>query len=126
MTFEIPANISGSFSFDENPEDEDKLINIDASAEGWVLYSTSESKVLDGGKEVEYVPLKPNSYYIIKKNDKNYLIYVTPLFDNSFTVFNYTQDINLTIGNDPSCNVIFSNSLFNGVVASLFLASKKL
>ena len=120
MTFEIPANISGSFSFDENPEDEDKLINIDGREEGWVLYSTSEARVLNNGSPVNEMPLLPNNYYVIQKNDKNYLIYATELFDNSFSIYTYNEGINLTIGSESTCNIIYPTNLINGTVAKIY------
>ena len=40
MNFQLPKDIEGSYSFDENPEEEAKLINIEARDGTWVLYST--------------------------------------------------------------------------------------
>ena len=120
MTFEIPANISGSFSFDENPEEEYKLINVEARDEGWVLYSTIESKIINNGQVVDGVILKPNSYYIIQKNGNNYLIFASDLFDSSFETYNFNDNINLTVGNDPSCNIYFANNLVKGMAAKIY------
>ena len=120
MTFDIPVNVSGSFSFDENPEEEAKLINIDATDQGWILYSTSDAKVLENGNPVEQLSLKPDNYYIIKRSNKNYLIYVSESFDNSFKSFTYNDGINLTIGNDQTSNIVFPTSLIKGTAARIY------
>ncbi len=46
MTFLIPKKVSGSFSFDENIDEESKLINIKAKDGNWNLYSTSDISVM--------------------------------------------------------------------------------
>ena len=119
MDFTIPADISGSFSFDENPEEESKLINIDATPNGWSLYSTTDSKVLINGIETEEALLQSNTYYVLEKNEKRYLIYVTDLFDNTFTAYRYQDEINLTIGNANTCNIVFPTNLIKDVAASI-------
>ena len=37
LDFSIPKKVSGSFSFDENPEEESKLINIEARDNEWII-----------------------------------------------------------------------------------------
>ena len=119
VSFTIPANISGSYSFDENPEEESKLINIEARNTGWVIYSTYDSKIYNNGQEVAVLPLKENMYYLIKRKNVTYLIYVTNLFDNSFSYYNYNDDINLIIGNDENCNIILKNNLVKGQLLNI-------
>ena len=120
LTFEIPASISGSFSFDPNSEEEYKLINIEARDNNWVLYSNSDSSVFENGNPVDSIVLKANSYHVIQKNNTNYLIYVTNLFDDSFTTYTYNDSINLTIGNDATCNINFANSIIKGMAAKIY------
>ena len=46
--FILPTQISGGFSFDANDLEENKLINIEAKDNSWVLYSTDDIFVIDG------------------------------------------------------------------------------
>ena len=76
LEFSIPKEISGSFSFDENPEEETKLINIEARNGSWELYSTEDIKVIVDNNIVSSTPLRPDTYYILRRNELNYLIFV--------------------------------------------------
>ncbi len=100
----LPKEIAGSFSFDENEEEEDKLINIEARDSKWVLYSTTDVKVLERGMVVESSPLIENSFYVISRNQKQYLIHVTALLESDLVAFSYDQNINLLVGNTGECN----------------------
>lgn len=115
LSFSLPKKISGSFSFDENPEEESKLINIEANESEWSLYSTTDSNVMIEGTAISSTPLKRNSYYIIRRNNQDYLIYVTDTFDEDISVYAYKEDINLMIGNDQSCNICFPCNLLKGI-----------
>ena len=51
VKFFIPEIVAGSFSFDENKDEIDKLINVEARNNEWILYSTAGSCVLSNGKK---------------------------------------------------------------------------
>lgn len=104
-SFSLPKEILGSFSFDYNPEEESKLINIEARDNKWVLYSTQDSKVFNVNNFVNEVELCPNKFYILRRDEKNYLIYVSELFDNTLTTYTYDQKLNMIIGNTSECNI---------------------
>ena len=126
LTFSIPQKISGSFSFDENPEEESKLINIEAKDSEWYLYSTTDVSVISGGTPSNSTILKHDNFYILERNNIRYLIYASKLFDNSFLPYLYRNDINLIIGNDSSCNVDFHCQLLNGIAAKVYIKDNKL
>ena len=44
--FSLPKEVSGSFRFDEDVLEEEKLINIEARNGKWVLYATGDVTVL--------------------------------------------------------------------------------
>jgi S-DNA-T family DNA segregation ATPase FtsK/SpoIIIE len=119
LTFVIPQKVSGSFSFDENPEEESKLINIEARNSVWYLYSTGDVQIVSK-EEVSSLPLTPNQYYMLQKNNIKYLIYVSATFDTSLLSFSYKKDSSLIIGNASSCNVSFPSQFVNGVAAKLY------
>ena len=46
LTFVVPQKVSGSFSFDENPDEEAKLINVEARDKAWYIYQTDDVKIV--------------------------------------------------------------------------------
>ena len=126
MMFKLPNEVSGSFSFDPSEEDDSKLINIEARKGQWVLYSTNDSKIMNSNIEVDSTIIEPNSYYIIKKNDKNYLIYISSLLNNKIETYQYDNNINLLIGNDNTCNIQYNCNLFKGSIAKIHSENGKL
>lgn len=98
IVFKLPKEISGSFSFDVDKEEESKLINVEARENGWVLYETKDVKVFADNTFVKEVPLISNHFYILQRDQKNYLIHASELGKSSFVPYRYQKDLNLTIG----------------------------
>lgn len=119
MSFSLPQKVSGSFSFDENIEEESKLINIEARDSSWYMYSTTDVSIGRDGSSSISVVLEEDNYYILNRFGESYLIYVTNSFDNSFLTYGYKDDINLIMGNDSSCNITFPIEFINGVVLTI-------
>lgn len=119
LEFSIPKEISGSFSFDENPEEETKLINIEARNGKWELYSTDDITVIVDNNIVPSTPLRPNTYYILRRNEINYLIFVEELFEKDIMTYIYRTDINMVIGNSAECNIGYSCEYIKGIVCTL-------
>lgn len=126
VSFSLPNEISGSFSFDENPEEESKLINIEARDNKWVIYSTADSRVLIGGTPTINTPIEPNSFYVITRDNKNYLIYISNLLEEKVNTYQYNQDIDLTIGNDNNCNIRYNCEYINGQIAKVHYVDNSL
>ena len=108
VSFNLPKEVFGSFSFDENDNNDTKLINIEARDGKWVLYSTSNVSILDGNQIIEEIPITENNYYILRRDDINYLIYISDLFDSSFKAYSYDSNIDLTIGNSNDCSIVYN------------------
>ena len=108
VSFNLPKEVFGSFSFDENDNTDTKLINIEARDGRWVLYSTSDVSILDGNQIAKEIPITSNNYYILRRDDINYLIYISDIFDSSFKAYSYDSNIDLTIGNSSDCSIIYN------------------
>ena len=119
LSFTIPKEVSGSFSFDEDQEEESKLINIEAREGKWVLYSTEDTKVIVDNNIVPFTFLYMDTYYILRRNEKNYLIFTENLFEENVSTYLYNKDINLLIGNTQECNIQYSCDYINGLVAKI-------
>lgn len=108
IDFKLPLEASGSFSFDENIDEEDKLINIEARDDKWFLYSTNEAKVLENNIIIESTILVPNRFYVIRRNNLNYLIFVTNVEMSEVKVYNYNNSLSLIIGTTEQCNLLYN------------------
>ena len=91
LHFILPKEVNGSFSFDENEDEESKLINIEERENKWVLYSTTDSKVILNNTVVDNVKIEAGNFYILRKKDKNYLIYVNTFFNCHTRVYRYDK-----------------------------------
>lgn len=104
MEFFLPTQVSGSFSFDENPDTISKLINIEGVDNKWILYSTEYSKVISDNSIVNEIELSDNAFYYIQRDNQMYLIYVSPIYDNTILPYHYeTGNLNILI--NPQGNI---------------------
>lgn len=113
MSFSLPMDIVGSFSFDENPKEENKLINIEARNNKWMIYSTGNVNLISNNNIIGYTELKSDSFYIIRRGSTDYLIYVTDLYFNSIEAYEYNTNIDLLIGNNNTSNIQYPCPLLN-------------
>ena len=126
VSFTLPTDIVGSFSFDENPKEENKLINVEARNGKWVIYSTSNVSIIDNNSIIPFTFLVLNNFYVLKRNDKNYLIYVTSLSLGNTEAYQYDNGLNLVIGNDSNANVQYQCPLLNNLRVRVFLDNNQL
>ena len=108
VDFTLPKEIVGSFSFDVDEEEDIKLINIEAKNGGWVIYSTIDVSVLSGENNIlEFQQLINNSFYILRRRDINYLIYVSDLSLDKISLYSYVENMNINVGNTSSATVLY-------------------
>ena len=67
VTFTLPKNRFGSYTFDYNPLEESKLINIENRSGKWVLYATEDVEVYTREQGVKETELLPQNYYFLKR-----------------------------------------------------------
>ena len=120
LNFTLPQDVSGSFSFDENEDEETKLINIEARGTEWFLYSTDDVFIVDNNILVKEKAIRSNNFYCLRRNDINYLIYVCDLLDSKFSIYNYNDNLNLTIGNGSDCNLYYNISGSDEFIAKIY------
>ena len=108
INFTLPQDISGSFSFDENKEEDAKLINIEARDNKWFLYATEDVSIIDNNQIVKEKEISKNQFYFLCRNKINYLIYICDRDNSKFDIYNYDEKINMIIGNTGECNVKYS------------------
>ena len=119
VTFELPQEISGNYTFDENPNEESKLINIEARDNKWYIYSTEDTKIVDNNIEKKEKEISDNMYINLKRFDKVYLIYLNITKNDKMMTYKFSQELNMLIGNDNSCNIVYNNQFINSLVAKV-------
>ena len=109
-TFDLPAEISGSFSFDIKENEEKKLINIEASQGKWIIYSTIFSQLIAYNSPVEEQDVVPGNFYNLIREGENYLIKIENKLDSSFECYKYDTSLRLKIGGQGS-NIVFNTAI---------------
>ena len=121
FTFDLPTEVSGSFSFDIREDEEKKLINIEANQGQWIIYSTIFSKLIVNNLEVEQEVVQPGNYYYLKREDETYLIRIENRLDDTFSCYQYNGTFNLKIG-DPNANLVYNGGMGNYINMAIFIA----
>lgn len=125
LMFSLPSDISGSFGFYKTDEESD-LINIEAKDNQWVLYSTDSSKLIINNCVTSQTTFVPNNFYILKNEDKYYLIYSEPLFESGFTFYEYDRNINLIIGANQNNNIFYNCPFIRNLLLNISYDNDKL
>ena len=119
LTFSIPQKVIGSYSFDERQDEEAKLINIEARNGKWYLYSTTDVSVSTGTGASINLEVVPNSFYVLKRANVDYLIYITDSFDDSFQSYKFKENLSIVIGNDHKANINYPCKFIKGVLLKI-------
>ncbi len=96
----LPKDISGSYSFDFDENEGSKLININAVDHKWILYSTEDSTIISNNSIVREVELVPNSFYFLRRNNQNFIIYTTNTNEDFSGTYLYNENIKITMGEE--------------------------
>ena len=126
ISFQLPKEIEGSYNFDENLEEESKLINIEARDNAWYLYSTEDSSVIADNNIVPDVLVRENTFYILRRNEKNYLILISNLKSQKVHSYTYNKNLELMIGNNQQCNIIYNCEYLQGAIAKIYFNNNQL
>ena len=125
MDFKLPNDISGSYSFDP-ADDLDKLINVDSQDNEWVLYSTDVSKIMDGKSVCVSKILEPMHFYVLKRYDREYLIYVSDLKIPSINCYAYNSSVDIILANNAEANIIYNCPYIQTDSVHIFIKDKQL
>lgn len=115
INFRLPTYISGSYSFDFE-ENEINLINIEAQNNEWVLYAIEDLEIYENNRQVKKTILKENQYYLIKRNEAYYLIFITNPNYQKIKTYEYLQKINLLIGDMGNINIKINCPYFQNIL----------
>ncbi|MBR2840965.1 MAG: type VII secretion protein EssC [Bacilli bacterium] len=117
-TFIMPKEIEGSFSFDVDKNETSKLINVEAREGKWVIYSVDGVELYHNNSLVSNTVLTDDTFYIVGKNGKKYLIYAKDISTDKYSLFKHGKTP-LIIGNDERANIKYNCPYLNKNLISI-------
>ena len=115
--FKLPMQVFGTFAFDYDDNEIEKLINVEAKDNSWYLMSTANVKVFDlNNNYVLNVKIYENNFYSLEKDSKKYLIYIEGLYDNTFKNYKYNKDINIIVGKEKDSSINYNIPYINSKI----------
>ena len=111
VNFKLPTIVSGSYTFDYDEEYDGSLINIDGKNKRWVLYSTDDVKIMNFDQYTESAELEHNRFYTLRRDNKDYLIYVYSVSETNMIAYSYYSNSTINISKSNTnfsydCNYI--------------------
>ena len=125
IDFRLPNEISGGYSF-YSIESESKLINVEERNGDWILYQTSDIKIIQNNTYIDSIKLVPNNFYVLRKDETNYLIYVSEYISSNFLLYKYNANLNLLIGNSKDCNIKYNCPYISDICALLHIKNNQI
>ena len=126
VSFSLPEIIEGSYSFDYKNDESFKLINVEARDGAWYLYSTSDVKVYSNNTILDSIVISSGNYYVLKREDINYIIYVNELTNNKLNVYSYGADLNLLIGSGNEATIKYLCPFLGNATLKVYVQNKQL
>lgn len=122
----LPKQVSGSYSFGEVQDDEQKILNIEAIENNWTIFAKDGLTILHDNQYLTELNLCENEFYVFQKNQQTYFLLTTPLYEEGTNIYLYDQNINLTIGNNNESNVYYPNPYIDGTPAQVKMINGQL
>ena len=104
LGFKLPNEVFGNYSFDEDADSDNKLINVKANDNKWYLYSTKSASVMVNNSPRPEIELEHNKFYYVMKDKVTYIIYVRDDTKNGNSYYQF-DNLNLQIGANANCNI---------------------
>ena len=111
VKFTLPIKKIGDFWMTDN--DGKNIVNICGKDNEWILSESETSRIIyaNGTNEV----LRSNTYYMIEKDQKRYILLSMPINDTTFESYEFPNDKVVKVGSNPMNEVSIISSLFNDV-----------
>ena len=125
MTFKLPIEISGSYSF-YALENDSSLINVDSDNDNWYLIQSNDVKIVNGNEYVERVLLKKDCFYVLENDKQKYLLYVEGKSLDNFVPYEYDLSNPLVISNKEGANIVYKCPIYKTLDIQLYKRSDNL
>lgn len=120
-TLILPEKISGQYWLYWKDNNNEKLIDIAANDDKWVLNSNSKVKIIENEKYINSIVLTPMCIYWIEVDGERYSIFTEPKSNVQcrFVKCQVNGDISLSIGRNENNDIIVNNGFVSGFHAVL-------
>ena len=105
--YNLSALVSDTFSSVENIELLNNLVDISIKNNEYKI-STKDNTIYYQDKEYKEIYINKNEFYKIIKGNKEYLLLVQDIKDETLTLYKYQNELELTIGNNCKSNIIYN------------------
>lgn len=117
--FDLPEKVDGSYWVPFGGDTDEKLINIEAKNDTWVMKSNDETSIVVNNGVVSDLPLKYDAFYTLYRNNAYYILYTTKTFDDSFNTYYIPENAVIRIGNTSEADIYYGIMKLNGIEATL-------
>lgn len=124
--FTLPNQVSGSYSFGDDPNEEQKILDIEAVDNQWLIYAKDGLTIIYDNQYLNELVLSPNEIYAFQKNNKAYFLLTTPSYEEGTKIFLYDQNISLSIGSTNEASIFYPNPYVDGVSAQIRMINSQL
>ncbi len=107
--FFLPAKVFGNYWVTD--EQNNNLVNIEASENKWVIRSNDEVKIMNKDMFLDSMYLINYGFCTLKKVDEKepFLIYCSPTYDSSNVYLSVSDGTSLTIGKDAANEIVYDS-----------------
>lgn len=106
--FFLPIKVFGNYWITD--EQNNNLVNIEASDNKWILRSNDEIKIMNKDMFLDSIFLINYSFCTLKKVDEKepFLIYCSPTYDQTIKYLSVNEDTTINIGKNESNDIIYN------------------
>ncbi len=116
VRFILPIKKIGDFWMTDN--EGKNIVNISGENNNWIITSSENTKIISSE---EGNILKPNTYYVVEKNNKRYVLFSSDNIDYTFREFEFPDDKIVKVGMKPDNEICINIPYFNDVHYTLFI-----
>lgn len=108
---QLPSKIAGSYTI--KIQDSITTITIEEFDNNWCIFSNENYKLYENNEFINIAVLKEYCFYKIFaiEENKEYVLYVSPIYDNSYNKFCVDEKSQLSIGNSDKNNIVYNISI---------------
>ena len=88
------------------------LVNIEARDGNWYMFENEEVKISYNGKNLSNISLVPHHFYILTiRGTEQVVLYTMPLYDDSYTLKELSEEGSIIIGKDSNSDIVYSGEI---------------
>ena len=117
LTFSLPYKKIGNFWMTDLQNK--NLVNISGENGNWIISGSENTSVFSNETNEDGIVLKPNNFYTVRKNDKDYILFADAANDNTFEPYLFNDNSSIKVGKSADCNIIVNIQYINDLQFTL-------